>query len=58
MPISQTLLNLQEIKEHFLKIRPFFVKAAKNRGDRLNRSCRKTRLKNITNAHVNRFGLP
>ena len=26
-------------------------------GNRLNHSCRKTRFKNITNAHINRFGL-
>ena len=34
---------------------PPSVKAAKNHGNRLNHSCRKTRFNNITNAHVNRF---
>ena len=47
MPISQTLLYLQEIKKHFLKIRPLFVKAAKNHENWLNHSCRKTRFNNM-----------
>ena len=53
MPISQLFLYL-----HFLKVRPFFIKDAKNHGNRLNHSCRKTRFKNISNAHINRFGPP
>ena len=39
--------------------RPFFIKDAnKNHRNRLNRACQKTRFKNITNAHINRFGPP
>ena len=40
----------------FLKVRPFFITDAKNYGNRLNHSCRKTRFKNVTNAHINSFG--
>ena len=39
-------------------VRPFFVNDAKNNRDRLNHSCRKTRFKNITIAHLNWFGPP
>ena len=39
-------------------VRPFFVHDAKNHRDRLNHSCRKTRFKNITIAHLNWFGPP
>ena len=30
MPLSQTFLYLQEKKSQFLKVRPFFIKDAKN----------------------------
>ena len=50
MPISQMFLYVQENK-----VRPFFIKDAKNRRNRLNHSCRKTRFKNITNAQINRL---
>ena len=40
------------------QVRPSVIKDDKNHGNRLNRSCRKTPYKNITNAHVNRFGPP
>ena len=58
MPISRTFLYLQENKYHSLKVAPFFIKGATNHRNRLNRSCRKTRFKNIYNprAHINRFG--
>ena len=39
----------KKINKNFLKVRPYFIKNAKNHGNRLNHSCRKTRLKNITN---------
>ena len=58
MPISQTFLYLQEDKKHFVKVRPLFIKDAKNHRNRLNLSCRKTRFKNITNTHINRVGPP
>ena len=38
------------------KVRPLFIKDAKNYRNRLNHSCRKTRFKNITNAHLNGSG--
>ena len=48
-----------KINSIFLKFRqPFFIKNVKNYGNRLNLSCRKTRFKSITNAHINRFGQP
>ena len=56
MPISQTLLFQQENKKQFLKDRPFFIKDGKNHRNRLNLFCRKTGLKNITNARINTFG--
>ena len=44
------------LKKKVKQVRPFFIKDAKNHGNRLNHSCRKTPFKNITNAHVKRFG--
>ena len=35
-----------------------FIKDAKNYRNRSNLTCRKTRFKNITIAHINRFGPP
>ena len=58
MPISRAFLPLQENKKHFLRVAPFFIKDAKNRRNRSNYFCRKARFKNITNAHINRFGPP
>ena len=39
-----------------LNVRPFFFKDAKNYGNRLSHPRRKTRFKNVTNAHINRSG--
>ena len=58
MPICHTFSYLQENEQHFLKVRPFFIKDAKNHGNRLNHSCRKTRFKKITKTNINRFGSP
>ena len=55
-PISQTVLNLHKNKQQFLKFALFFIKDAKNHRNQLIRSSRKTRLKNIPNVHINRFG--
>ena len=46
MPISQTFLNLQGNKQHFFEVQPFFIKDAKNHGNRFSHSCQKTRFKN------------
>ena len=44
--------NYNKKNNIFLK---FDLKTARNHRNRLNLSCRKTRFKNITNAHINRF---
>ena len=48
----------KKVNNSFFKVRPFFIKDAKSHRNRLNLSCRKTRFKNITNAHIDRFGPP
>ena len=58
MSIFETFLYLYENKLHFLKVRPFFIKDAKNHRNRLNHCCQKTRFKNITNLQINGFGPP
>ena len=55
MPTSQTFSNLQESKLQFLKVRLFLNEDAKNNRNRSNLFCRKTQLKNITNAFINSF---
>lgn len=42
MAIYQTFLYLQEDKQYFLKVQPFFFNDTKNHRNRLNHSCRKT----------------
>ena len=65
--LKQPLLNIRwyvnrfntyKKKLYFLNARPFFIKEAKNHGNRLKNSCRKTLVKNITNVPINRFGPP
>ena len=57
MPISQHFYTYKRINNiNFLKVRLFFTKDTNNHRNRLNHSCRKTRFKNITKAHINRFG--
>ena len=56
VPISQTFLYLEENKQHFLNVRPFFIKDSINHRNQLKNSCQKTRFKTITNAQKHRFG--
>ena len=49
----------KKINNSFLKFdHSLLIKGAKNHRNRLNHFCRKTRFKNITNAHINRIGPP
>ena len=56
MPISQKFFTYKKINNIFFKVRPFFIKDAKNHRNWLNHSCQKTRFKSITKVHINRFG--
>ena len=58
--ICQYLKRFYSYKKinNILKVPAFFIKDTKNHRNRLNHSCWKTKLKNITNMHINRLGPP